>query len=100
MSDDIQVSKDALDERFEKVITEVDALDTTIAGVPDAPDAGIASEIIGFAMAAAIDGAATTADGYRALIAVASDVLTDFAHHEQGAVTELADLKNAVEGDG
>ncbi|GMA36933.1 hypothetical protein GCM10025876_31370 [Demequina litorisediminis] len=67
--------------------------------MPDAPDGGIASEIIGFAMAAAVDGAATTADGYRALIAVARDVLVDFAHHEQNAVTELANLERAVEGD-
>ncbi|BDZ61557.1 hypothetical protein Lsed01_02077 [Demequina sediminis] len=94
---EIAVSKDQLNVRFDDALVHVDALDTTLAGVPDAPDGGIASELIGFAMAAALDAAGTTADGYRALIAVAKDVLEDFSSNEQRAVEELADLKSAVQ---
>lgn len=94
---EISVSKEALNERFDDALGYVDALDTTLGNVPDAPDGGIASELIGFVMAAAVDGAGTTADGYRALVAVAQDVLEDFSSNEGRAVEELAALEDSVE---
>lgn len=96
---EISVSRESLDERFASVLEDVDALDRSLAQIPDAPDGGLATELIGFVMAAAKESAGTAADGYRALLAVASDVLDDFAAQEDRAVTELAELRDAVQGD-
>lgn len=97
---EISVSREALEESFDRVREEIDTLDTHLGQVPDAPDGGTATEIIAFAMAAAKESAETAVDWYRALLAIAIDVLDDFAAHEDSAVMELVELKDAVEGDG
>ena len=76
-----------------------DSGDGAVAAIPSHARRGSPSRIYAWiaTMAAALDAAGTTADGYRALIAVAKDVLEDFSSNEQRAVEELADLKSAVQ---
>ncbi|MFP5359374.1 MAG: hypothetical protein ACLGHM_02590 [Actinomycetes bacterium] len=48
---EIAVSKGHLNVRGNDALVHLNALDTTLASVPDAPDGGIASELIGAAVA-------------------------------------------------
>ncbi len=94
---EITVAAEQVTARLADVRERVDEVDRVLAGLPDAPDAGIATELVAFAMAAAVDAAATAADGYRALIAVAEDVLEDFSGNEERAAEALNDMRTDIE---
>ncbi len=83
---------------FKRVIVEVDKVDSALGEFPDAPDGGIASELIGFTVAAAVEASGMTSDSYRAVIAVARDVLDDFTHNEALASSEMRSLKAEIGG--
>ena len=93
---DISVSSEAMENLFGKVLPHVDGIDEKLGAIPSAPDGGIATELIGFTMAAAADAAGVAADSYRALIAVARDVIEDFGTNDTAAAEELRTLHDQV----
>lgn len=95
---EINVAHEPLSESFAKVIANVDVVDTHLSQLPTAPDAGIASELVGFVMAASIEAAATNADTFRALVAIAEDVIKDFSHNDEAAADELRAVKEQLAG--
>ncbi len=97
MSETIAVSPEAMEERFAHVLPRVDEIDSALGRIPDAPDGGLATELIGFVMAAAAEAGRIAADSYRALIAIAGDVMNDLAENDSAAAEELRALRDQVE---
>ncbi|NTW38484.1 MAG: hypothetical protein HGA44_01125 [Cellulomonadaceae bacterium] len=95
---DISVSREGMEEGFARVLPLIDDIDTALGAVPVAPDGGVATELIGFVMAASLEAAGVAADSYRALIAISRDVMDDFASNDSRAAEELRELKRHVEG--
>jgi hypothetical protein len=96
---EIAVDGAGMESLFEKVITGVDAIDSALVKIPTAPDGGIASEFIGFTMAAAAEAAGLDADSFRALVAIARDVLLDLHDNDAAAAEEFRTLRDQVEAD-
>ena len=94
---EISVSREGMEQTFARVLPLVDSLDTALAAIPAAPDGGIATEFIGLVMAAAADSAGVAADSYRALIAIARDVMDNLADNDENAAKEFMELKRQVE---
>lgn len=94
---EITVYREGMEETFARVLPLVDTIDTTLTAIPAAPDGGSATELIGFVMAAAAEAGGVAADSYRALIAIARDVMDDVANNDANAAEELRTLKQHVE---
>lgn len=94
---DIAVNPENMEAIFGRVLPEVDRIDTALGAIPTAPDGGIASELIGFTMAAAAEAGGLAADSYRALIAIARDVIADLSDNDSAAAEEFWTLQNQIE---
>ena len=94
---EITVGLENLEISFRRVIPLVDDIDSALGTMPAAPDGGVASELIGFTMAAAAEAGGVTADSFRALIAVARDVLVSFADNDAEAAAELREIEKQIE---
>lgn len=96
---EIKVDPQSMERLFVTCEERIDDVDRELGRVPQAPDAGIASELVGLVMAASAEGAGVTADAFRALIAIARDVMVDFEHSDTAAAEELRDLLAELESD-
>jgi hypothetical protein len=94
---EISVDRAGMEQTFARVLPLVDDLDTALAAIPGAPNGGIATELIGLVMAAASDSAGVAADSYRALVAIARDVMGDLTDNDANAAKEFMELKRQVE---
>jgi hypothetical protein len=94
---EIRVDREDMESSFGRVVEQLDAIDRALAHIPTAPDGGIATELIAFTMAAALESAGTEADSYRVLIAIARDVLADLKATDESAAAELLELEQQIE---
>ena len=94
---EISVAREAVAEELAGLLDVVDEVDRAIGDRPAAADGGIASALIGLIASAGADAAGTSADTPRALVAVALDVLDDFALTDEQVAEQLRDFTEEVE---
>lgn len=94
---EISVDRAGMEQTFARVLPLVDDVDTALGAIPTVPDGGTATEFIGLIMAAAAESAGVAADSYRALVAIARDVMDDLADNDDNAAKEFMELKRQVE---
>lgn len=94
---DINISAEVLKPRFDKQDELSDGIDRALQSVPQPVELGPAGDYIVTLFQTVLEGHRNLADTHRALIAVARDVLTDFAHNDAGGAQELRDLKTEIE---
>jgi hypothetical protein len=95
---DIYVDRDNMTSRLGEVLDRVDDLDQALGRRPSAPDGGIAAAMIGFIATAGGEASGVMADAERALAAIATDVLADFALTDEEASVVLEDFADELGG--
>lgn len=94
---DIYVDRDGMEIRLREVVARIDESDATLADLPPAPDAGIATSIIALVASAGAEAAGVANDATRALSAITNDVLNDMTLTNEEMAEEIRDIEEELD---
>lgn len=90
---EIYLDRYNMERRLGEVLERVDALDSAVGKLPDAPDGGIATSFITFIASAGAEASGLAADTARALSAIAIDVIEDLSNTDAEIAAQLKQLE-------
>ncbi|WP_449283328.1 hypothetical protein [Leucobacter sp.] len=93
----IYLDRESMERRLADVIERVDAADTAIGGMPDTPDAGIATSLVAFIASAGAEASGLAADTARALSAIAIDVIDDMSNTDSMIAEQLREVERELD---
>lgn len=94
---DIIVDREGMANLLVRLTERMDEADTVRAGLPEAPDAGIATSLIAFVASAGAEAGGLAVDTSRLLSAVTLEVMDDLNATDSEVAEEFRDLEQEIE---